>query len=104
VTDVDFMRGMVTPAVQYPADPLKTDFGRIAVPTPQSLSLKLSAQAQRWPVDTLLTGRNGGQLSMWALERAVRTARAKVKGLPDGFVTTTSGTIRPACSSPAALT
>jgi integrase len=33
----------------------------------------------------LLTGRDGGQLPPWALERAIRTARTKVAGLPDGF-------------------
>jgi len=33
---------------------------------------------------TLLTGRDGGQLPPWALEHAVRTARGKVDGLPDG--------------------
>ncbi len=34
---------------------------------------------------TVLTGADGGQLSTWALERAMRTARAKVEGLPTGF-------------------
>src|SRR5439155_1571553 len=38
-----------------------------------------------WPGETLLTGRDGGQLPPWALERAVRTARGKVDGLPEGF-------------------
>lgn len=36
-------------------------------------------------VDHSTFGRAGGQLSTWALERAVRTARAKVGDLPDGF-------------------
>jgi len=41
-----------------------------------------------WPhggADTLLTGVDGQQLSPWALERAMRTARSKVKDLPAGF-------------------
>jgi len=40
---------------------------------------------KKWPGETLLTGADGGQLSPWALERAVRTARKKVEGLPAGF-------------------
>jgi integrase len=34
---------------------------------------------------TLLTGDNGHQLSPWAVERAMRTARHEVDGLPAGF-------------------
>jgi integrase len=44
VSDVDFMRGIVSPAVQYPADPLKTETSRTAVPIPSSLALELSAR------------------------------------------------------------
>jgi integrase len=40
---------------------------------------------KKWPGETLLIGADGGQLSPWALERAVRTARKKVEGLPAGF-------------------
>jgi integrase len=43
-----------------------------------------SAQVARWPDSTVITGRNGGQLTPAALERAFR-ARARVGGLPDGF-------------------
>lgn len=34
VCDVDFMRGIVAPEVQYPAEPLKTKAIRTAVPIP----------------------------------------------------------------------
>ena len=78
IADVDFMRGIVSPAFQYPAEPLKTDFSKLPVPAGRSLALQLSAHAARWPANTLLTGLDGGQLSPWALERAMRTARAKV--------------------------
>ena len=83
--DVDFMRGIVHPAVQWPAEELKTDISRTPVPIPQSLALELAAHVQRRPGETVLTGRDGGQLPPWALERAIRTARGKVEGLPDGF-------------------
>jgi len=61
--DVDFMRGIVTPAVQYPAEPLKSDTSRQAVPVPRSLALELAAHVQRHPGATVLTGADGGQLS-----------------------------------------
>ena len=77
--DVDFMRGVVNPAVQYPGDPLKSDYSKTPVPVGRSLALRLSAHAGEWPAETLLTGLDGGQLSPWALERAIRSARAKVR-------------------------
>jgi integrase len=85
VADVDFMRGVVSPAVQYPAEPLKSETSRTPVPVPRSLALDLAAHLKRWPGPTVLTGADGGQLSMWALERPMRTARRKVDGLPAGF-------------------
>jgi len=85
VEDVDFMRGIIHPRVQFPAEELKTEISRTPVPIPQSLALRLSAQVRDWPGQALLTGRDGAQLSTWALERAMRTARAKVEGLPKGF-------------------
>ena len=85
VVDVDFMRGIVRPAVQYPAAELKTETSRTAIPIPDELALTLSAQVQRWPGEWLLTNELGGQLGPWQLERAVRAARARVVGLPVGF-------------------
>ncbi len=47
------------------------------------------------PGDTLLTGRDGGQLSTWALERAFRSARRDVPGLQtDSGITTCGATSR----------
>jgi integrase len=77
--DTDFMRGVVHPRWQYPAEPLKTDYSKTPVPVGGELMLQLSAHAARWPGETLLTGLDGGQLSPWALERGVRAARAKVR-------------------------
>lgn len=80
--DVDFMRGFINPEVQYPAEPLKTEISRTPVPVPRSLALELARDATG---EYLLRGEDGGQLSTWALERAVRAARGKVDGLPAGF-------------------
>lgn len=85
VADVDFMRAVIRPAVQYPAEPLKTEISRTPVPVAQSMALELAAHVRRHPGETVLAGGEGGQLGPWALERAVRAARGKVAGLPEGF-------------------
>jgi integrase len=85
VSDVDFMRGVISPAVQYPALPLKTEVSRTPIPIPRSLALELSAHVKQWRAETLLTGEDSKQLGPWALERAVRAARKNVPGLPEGF-------------------
>jgi integrase len=85
VCDVDFMRGIIHPAVQYPAQPLKTDTSRTSIPIPTSLSVQLSAQVASRRAETLLTNEWGQQLAPWTLERVMRRARAKVAGLPEGF-------------------
>jgi integrase len=83
--DIDFMRGVVHPAVQYPAEPLKTEISKTPIPIPSELALELAAQVQRWPGEWLLLNEYGRQLGPWQLERAFRSARAQVDGLPAGF-------------------
>ncbi|WP_300399900.1 site-specific integrase [Nocardioides sp.] len=87
VADVDFMRGVVTPAVQYPAEPLKSETSQTAIPIGQALALELSAHVAEWSADggTVLVDTWGNQLAPWTLERAMRTARAKVPGLSPDF-------------------
>ncbi|HWG62082.1 MAG TPA: site-specific integrase [Streptosporangiaceae bacterium] len=85
VADVDFMRGIVHPRVQYPAEELKSETSRTAVPIPRALALELAASVERWPGATLLNDGRGAQLGPWMLERAIRDARGKVEGLPEGF-------------------
>jgi integrase len=85
VSDVDFIRGVVHPSVQYPAVGLKTETSRTAIPIPSQLALALAAQVQRWPGEWLLLNEYGRQLSPWQLERAFRAARAHVDRLPTGF-------------------
>lgn len=85
VPDVDFIRGIVSPAVQYPAEPLKSETSQTPVPIPHSLALELSAHVARWQAETVLVNEWGKQLGPWVLERAMRAARAKVPGLPPDF-------------------
>ncbi len=84
VADVDFMRGVIHPAVQYPAEPLKSETSRTAIPIPDELAATLSAHVAAWRAETLLT-HGGRQLAPWTLESAVRAARPKVAGLAEGF-------------------
>ena len=68
------------------AERLKTKISRTPVPVPASLGAELSAHIARYGRhETLLTGQDGRQLSPWPVERAMRTARKKVLGLPAGF-------------------
>jgi hypothetical protein len=48
------MRGVVSPEVQYPAEPLQSDTSRSAVPIAQSLAMSLSAHAVRYRGATVL--------------------------------------------------
>ena len=77
VTDVDFVRGVINPAVQYPQEPLKTATARIAIPIPQALVVELAdgAGGRRWIVETSV----GEQVAPWKIDRAVRAARAALK-------------------------
>ena len=79
------MRGVVSPAVQYPAEPLKSPTSETPIPIPASMAVQLSAQVASWPDETLLTNDFGGQLSPTSLEVAMRAARTAVPGLPAGF-------------------
>jgi integrase len=83
--DFDFMRGVIFPRVQYPAQELKSETSRTPVPIPRSLALDLSAHVASWPGEWLLTNDRGGQLGPWQVRRAMRDARARVPGLPEGF-------------------
>lgn len=82
---MDFMRGVIAPAIQYPGVELKTEESRTPIPIPQNLCLELSVNHTRWGSETLVTNEWGRALSPHRLEHYFREARATVKGLPDGF-------------------
>lgn len=60
--------------------------GLTPVPVGRELTARLAAHVASYPGETILTGQDGGQLPPWALERAIRTAREKIGGLPEGFL------------------
>jgi integrase len=79
-TDVNFLRREIHPAVQWPAEPLKTPMAREVIPIADALVAEISAQVARWPDETIL-----GRVAPWTIEREIRKARAKIDGLPQGF-------------------
>ena len=82
VEDVDFIRGVVTPAVQHGGAPLKSDSSAAPVPVPHELALELSA-AVRSPAQThVVTDAAGRPTTPWALRRAVTAAKAANPGIP----------------------
>jgi integrase len=84
--DIDFIRGVISPAIQWPSDPLKSDTSRTPIPIPIELTLELAAAVQRGCGSTIVTGEDGRSIAgPWVIERAVREAREKVKGLPAEF-------------------
>jgi len=85
VSDVDFMRRIVSPAIQWSSEPLKSECSRIPVPIPQELALVLAAAVKKFKGDTVVGDVAGRTSSPWELQRAVRVARKKVRGLPEGF-------------------
>jgi integrase len=78
VADVDFIRGVVRPARQWPDKPLKTEGSSTPIPIPQDLALLLSASVQRWPGTHLVTNAAGSPVGPWLIERAVRQAKADI--------------------------
>jgi integrase len=81
--DVDIEGRAITPAVQYPDLPLKTEMSGETVPIPDSLVTALKPLcADRAHV---LVDADGAQLGPWQVEREMRRIRGKVEGMPDGF-------------------
>jgi integrase len=85
VTDVDFMRGIISPAIQYPDEPLKTDMSKTPIPIPHEVALELNQIPAEWGSSTLVVGAYGRPVAPYTIETAFRSARATVQGLPEGF-------------------
>ena len=71
------------PRRQWPDKPLKTPGGEQAIPIPRDLALLLSASVKAYPSEFMVT--NGPGTGPWIIERAIRDARDKIDGLPEGF-------------------
>ena len=90
IADVDFVRGVVYPKVQFKsmtetAAPLKTKYSAAPVPVSRDLTLLLSASVAEYGTDFVVTDGCGAQGKNWDVELAFAGAMEKVDGLPDGF-------------------
>lgn len=83
-SDVDFMRRVVHPRVQFPAEPLKTKASKQPVAIDELLTLQLAAWVKARPAEWLVS-KWGKQVSPWTLEREIRRVRPTIEGLPEGF-------------------
>jgi hypothetical protein len=103
--DIDFMRAVVHPQIQYPAEPLKTKISRTPVPIPASLTAELSAQIARYGrYGTLLTGGMAASCRPGRSSEPCEKPARRFRASPQASATTICGTTLPACSSPRALT
>jgi integrase len=82
--DVDLDARAINPAVQYPAEPLKTEMSMNAVPIPDAFvgELKRLLDDDR---EFVVADDEGKQMGPWKVEREIRRVRAKVAGLPEEF-------------------
>ncbi len=85
VIDIDFGDLAVCPVQQAGGVELKTAMSKTPVPIPAELAGELSASIEKFGGDHVVTDGLRGQSSTWAIERAVRAARSRVPGLPEGF-------------------
>ena len=85
VTDVDLMRGIIHPAIQYPSEPLKTETSKTPIPIPAELALELNRVPAKWGSTTFVVGSFGRPVAPYTIETAWRAARATIEGLPEGF-------------------
>ncbi len=87
LVDVNPLQETITPAVQYPEKPLKTGSSSATIPVPTWLAEEITAHiAAGYAGDThLFVNEWGDQAAPWLLQRAIRSARRKVKGLPGDF-------------------
>ncbi|MGW3275907.1 tyrosine-type recombinase/integrase [Streptomyces kronopolitis] len=85
VVDVDMDARTLTPAVQYPCLPLKTEASMAAVPIPDEfvgeLKRLLDGRTDGW----VLVDNGGSQLGPWKIERHMRRIRKQVPGLSAEF-------------------
>ncbi len=87
VKDIDFMRGIITPAQQWPDEPLKSETSETPIPIPRELTLLLSASNKRWPHEHMVTNGEAQPAPPWQIERALRDLREddEITGLPEEF-------------------
>ena len=85
VEDVDFMRGVITPAIQYPREPLKSETSKTPVPIPRELAVELNRNPSILGSETIVAAEHGKPMAPYTFETRFRDARGTIDGLPEGF-------------------
>ena len=85
VQDIDFMRGVITPAVQYGDLPLKTRESMQPIPIPQDMALELNKMPAKWGSEVVVVNSLGRPTAPQYVNTAFKAARESVEGLPEGF-------------------
>lgn len=85
VQDVDALKGVIHPAIQYPNEPLKTDESKNPIFIPRSLAFELNKNPVKWGAETFVTLENGRPAAPVTIEQYWRNCRDQVEGLPEGF-------------------
>lgn len=85
VQDVDLDGRAITPAVQYPAEPLKTEMSRETVPISDAFVGELKRLFNGRTDGFAVPDDGGKQMGPWKIERHMRWVRKRVAGLPEGF-------------------
>ena len=75
----------MSPAIQYPDLPLKTEMSKTPIPIPHELALELNRVPAKWGSPTLVVGAFGRPVAPYTIETAFKKARETVEGLPKGF-------------------
>jgi integrase len=83
VSDIDFLRCVIHPKVQYRDRPLKTAACDAPIPIPRDLKDMIAASVARYPSTHVVTSGKTGRCNPCAVQLAVAAAREKVPGLPE---------------------
>lgn len=85
VEDVDFMRGVISPAIQYPHEPLKSETSKTPIPIPRELAVELNRNPSILGSETIVAAEHGRPMAPYTFETRFREAREGIEGLPKGF-------------------
>jgi integrase len=97
VSDVDFMRGIVHPVVQYPAEELKTDTSRTPVPIPRTWCSSCPGTSRSSPLSGSCAMRRAGRWGRGSYSGRAGPSGAKSQDCQRGLGSTTCGTITRRC-------
>jgi integrase len=84
-SDVDFLGARICPAVQYPAEELKTEISKTPIPVPRELMDELNYNAVKFGSKTVVAQESGLPMAASTFDRLFSEVRETVPSLPKGF-------------------